>query len=59
MEDFKIGQKVEWTTGNILSIGCVLEETEKDFILVVTHSIGGRRDIRELIVEKKLLTKIN
>ena len=57
LENFEIGQKVEWTVGIVKSIGVALEDKD-EVVTVITHYIGGVRSNREVEVLKSLLTKI-
>jgi len=58
VEELKIGQKVEWTIGNVKSEGAVLE-CKGEFTEVMTHYIGGVRSNREVEVLTELLIKID
>lgn len=54
---FEIGQKVEWTVGNVKSSGVVLEQ-KGEVTEVVSHYIGGRPSVQNLEVQTILLTKV-
>lgn len=53
----RIGEKVTWTVGKVVSVGVVLDdEIEGDkTVNVLTHNIGGITSHREIAVERELL----
>lgn len=56
---FEIGDKVQWTSGKILSRGIVYDDNGGDTVEVVCLEIAGKYAKIKVNVVRELLTKSN
>lgn len=61
MSLLRIGDKVQWKTGRVESVGVVLDDEKEgdEKVKVFTHLIGGIRSHRELDVDRSLIELYN
>jgi len=55
----EIGDKVIWKVGKVESKGVFIENKEDETSTVITHFIGGMIANREIVVDTRLLNKVN
>ena len=54
--ELRVGEKVTWTVGKIVSRGCFLERMDDGTCIIITHFVGGMPCNRECRVIESILT---
>lgn len=58
MVEFLIGEKVQWTVGNLVCRGLVFEDNLEDTVGVICFEISEKKANRKVDVMRNLLLKI-